>query len=351
MHTVTVRASKTYEIIIETGLLTDAGARIKNAAGGQVAAIITDDRVAALYAPVLSESLEKNGYRVVCFAFPHGESSKNAGTWMAAVHFLAETRLSRSDVVVALGGGVTGDLAGFAAACYLRGIPWVQVPTTLLAMVDSSVGGKTGVNLPQGKNLMGAFYQPALVLCDPSLLSTAGNEVFADGCAEMIKYGVIADRALFDALAEPSDVRLASRIARCVEIKRDIVEKDEYEVNERKLLNFGHTVGHAIEKLSGYAVPHGHAVAAGMAVITRAAAAMRLCDTSCADELTAMLASYGLPHTAMYPADALFTACLYDKKSADGSITLILPTQIGKCLLRSTPLSELKNILQMGLEG
>jgi 3-dehydroquinate synthase len=275
------------------------------------------------------------------FIFPHGEHSKSIETLASLLSFLAEHKVARNDTIAALGGGVTGDLTGFAAACYMRGIKFVQIPTTLLAMVDSSVGGKTGINLPAGKNLAGAFYQPQAVLCDISTLDTLSDETFRDGCAEIIKYGVLADRNLFNT---PIRENLEYVIARCVEIKRDIVNEDEFEAGRRKLLNLGHTVGHAIEKLSGYTVTHGHAVAAGMAIVSRA--------SGCPDapEIITMLERYRLPINTAYNAQELARACLSDKKRAGDCITMIFPERIGQCVLKNIPVNELEPLIQRGLE-
>ena len=351
MKKITVKASKTYDIVIGTNILDIAGPHIRQTVGGHTAAIITDDIVSGLYGKQLSDNLEKNGYRVARYVFPNGEASKTAETFLSILNFLAEEKLSRSDVVIALGGGVVGDLAGFAAACYMRGIKFVQIPTTLLSMVDSSVGGKTAVNLAGGKNLAGAFYQPDAVICDVSLLSTLSEEVFRDGCAEVVKYGVIADKKLFESLKNPIRNHLADIIARCIEIKRDIVMEDEYETGVRKLLNFGHTVGHAIELLSEYKISHGHAVAAGMAIETRAAVRMGICKPNCLDELIKMLKLYDLPMDTDYDVESLADACMSDKKRGGDSITMIFPTEIGKCILKQIHVDEIKTVIQYGLEG
>ncbi|MCL2010935.1 MAG: 3-dehydroquinate synthase [Synergistaceae bacterium] len=350
MKTITVNVSKTYEITIGAGILNEAGAIVRKAAGGQSAAIVADDNVSALYGRRLADSLAQNGYRVTQYVFPHGESSKNAETFLSIINYLAEEKLSRKDVAVALGGGVVGDLAGFAAACYMRGIRFVQIPTTLLAAVDSSVGGKTAVNLAAGKNLAGAFYQPDAVICDISLLSTLPGEAFKDGCAEVIKYGVIADRALFESLRTPVHTQLEDVIARCVEIKRGIVTEDEFEGGARKLLNFGHTVGHAIELLSEYKISHGQAVAAGMAIVTRAAVRMGMCEADCLRDVLQMLRRYELPENTPYEAGRLAGACLSDKKREGDGLTMIFPVEIGKCVLKKIPVSELEAVIRMGLE-
>ena len=349
MKNITVKASKTYDIQIGTNILDKAGFYIRQVIGGSVAAIITDDIVSALYEQRLTDTLAGNGYRVVTHVIPNGESSKNPENLFAILNLLAEKKLSRTDVVVALGGGVVGDLAGFAAACYMRGIRFVQIPTTLLAAIDSSVGGKTAVNLPAGKNLAGAFYQPDAVICDVSLLSTLTDEVFADGCAEVIKYGVIADKKLFELIKKPIRDNLIDVITRCVEIKRDIVSEDERENGVRKLLNYGHTVGHAIELLSSYRVSHGRAIAAGMAIETKAAVKMNLCAGDCLEELLKMLRLYNLPVSTDYSPSELSKACLSDKKRDGDSLTMIFPVEIGKCVFKEVPVSDLHSILDLEL--
>jgi len=351
MKTITVKASKTYNIKIGSGLLEGAGGILRGlGCHFGAAAVVTDDIVAPLYAQRLENSLSRENIRVTRYVIPHGEDSKSAEHFLSLVNFLAKEKLSRTDTVIALGGGVVGDLAGFAAAAYMRGIGFVQIPTTLLAAVDSSVGGKTAINLDAGKNMAGAFYQPDAVLCDISLLSTLAPEVFRDGCAEVIKYGVIADRKLFDSFVTSVKDQLEKVIARCVEIKRDIVAKDEYEKKERKLLNFGHTIGHAIELLSGYEVTHGSAVAAGMAIVTRAAARMKICDDASRRAILQMIERYGLPVNTVYDAASLANACLSDKKRDGGKLTMIFPEKTGKCILKEIKVEELEKIIRLGLE-
>jgi len=350
IKTITVNASKKYDILIGADILEESGSFIRKTTGGQTAVVVTDDSVAALYGKRLTETLESSGYRAVQFVFPHGESSKNANTFLSVLNFCAEEKLSRTDLIIALGGGVTGDIAGFAAACYMRGINFVQLPTTLLAMVDSSVGGKTAINLTAGKNLAGAFFQPSLVICDVSLLSTLSPEVYRDGCAEIIKYGVLADRVLFKSLKKPVNEQYESVIARCVDIKRGIVAEDEFEQGSRKLLNFGHTIGHAIELLSCYTVSHGHAVAAGMAVVTRAAVRMNICGLCCLREIIQTLRQYNLPENTPFSAADLARACLSDKKRDGKSITMVFPKEIGGCVLKDIPVGELEAVIRMGIE-
>ena len=244
---------------------------------------------------------------------------------------------------------MVGDLAGFAAATFLRGIPFLQLPTTLLAAVDSSVGGKTAIDLRGGKNLAGAFYQPSAVLCDLDTLDTLPQETFADGCAEVIKYGMLGDPGLLDRL-EGADFRPDPEevVARCVARKRDLVEQDEFDTGARQLLNLGHTVGHGIEACSGYAVSHGKAVAMGMVLVTRAAVSFGLCPPAVLPRLEALLRQHHLPTETPYPARALYEKTLSDKKRAGDTITLVVPTAWGKSQLRQLPVGELLSWIERG---
>ena len=352
IQTIPVRTAPDYTVSIGPGLLTSCGQRLREVLGPCRAAVIADSTVAPLYAPTVTASLSAAGFSVCSYQFPAGEAHKNLSTLSEILEFLAREHLTRSDCVVALGGGVAGDMAGFAAAVYLRGIRYVQLPTTLLAAVDSSVGGKTAVDLTAGKNLAGAFCQPAAVICDTDCLKTLPPDVFADGAAEAVKTGVLSDEALFALFedgtltADPGEV-----IARCVAYKAGVVERDEKEQGERKLLNLGHTVGHAIEKCSGYVIPHGHAVAAGLAVIARAAEALGWTEESLAARITACLSKNGLPTGTDYSAEALAEAALSDKKRAGGDITLVVPRKIGHCELRKVPVADLLPIIRAGLEA
>ncbi len=352
MKTVTVKAnSKTYPVLIGNGIMDECGNLAKNITATRYAAIITDDIVDGLYSARLISSLNKAGFKTVKYVIQNGEHSKNTENYVKILEFLAESGLTRSDIVIALGGGVVGDIAGFAAASYLRGVHFIQVPTTLLACVDSSVGGKTGINLKKGKNLAGAFYQPDLVVCDPLLLSTLPENIFSDGCAEVIKYAVIRDKSLFELLKLPIKPHIEDIIARCVEIKSSIVEADEYDTWERQILNFGHTFGHAIEKCSGYAVSHGSAVAIGMAMMALAAADKGIFENDCPAEIINMVKLYSLPYKTDYSADALFDVLLADKKRLGETITLVVPQRIGECILKKVPVSEAKDFLYSAMKG
>jgi len=269
---------------------------------------------------------------------------------MTLVNTLAESKLTRSDLIVALGGGVVGDLAGFAAATFLRGIRFIQIPTTLLAMVDSSVGGKTAIDLPAGKNLCGAFCQPSLVLCDTNVLNTLPQDTFRDGCAEVIKYGILYDYKLFNHLRYKGlDFDREQVITRCVELKRDVVMEDEFDTGTRMKLNLGHTIGHGVEARSNFGITHGKAVAIGMAIISRAAIKMKMFDQADCNALVSILENFGLPINTEYTADELFAYTLSDKKRSGGTVKLIIPRAIGCCDIVPTPVNELKSWIEAGL--
>ena len=352
IRTIPVGVAPAYEVSIGPGLLQKSGTRLKPLLGECRVAVITDSTVAPLYLETVLQSLEQAGFATCSHVFPAGEGHKTLSTLSDLLEFLASQHLTRTDCVAALGGGVTGDMAGFAAAVYLRGIRCVQLPTTLLAAVDSSVGGKTAVDLTAGKNLAGAFSQPAAVLCDTDCLKSLPAAVFADGAAEAIKTGVLCDETLFALFADgtltadPGEV-----IARCIAYKAGVVERDEKELGERKLLNLGHTVGHAIEKCSGFTIPHGHAVAAGLAIMARAAETLGWTEEPLAVRIAACLAKNGLPTDTDYTAEALAQAALSDKKRAGDTITVVVPRRIGECELKKLPVRELLGLIAAGLEG
>ena len=351
MKNVKVNTEKPYEVSIGRGLLEQAGEWLAKLTGSRATAVVADDTVDRLYGDMVEQSLLKAGFRVARFAFLHGEQHKTLTTYGMILDFLAQSQMTRSDTVVALGGGVTGDMAGFAAATYLRGVNVAQIPTTLLAMVDSSVGGKTGVDLAAGKNLAGAFHQPIGVLCDPNVLATLPADVFADGAAEAIKYGVLCDEDLFETLATGNYLcRLEEMIERCVSIKANVCEGDECDHGQRQMLNLGHTLGHAIEQCSSYTVPHGHAVAVGMVYATRIAAGLGLCDEACVPRLTDALANNHLPTVADYPVETLACIARSDKKRAGDTLTFVLPRKIGQCELYPVPVDRLPELTAMALQ-
>jgi len=342
---------RAYDVLIGKNLLKDLGALLRARMPACRLMLVTDDIVEGLYASAVEETLAEAGFSCDKFIFPHGEHSKSLETFQKLLEALAAAGLTRTDRVLALGGGVTGDLAGYAAASYLRGIPYVQAPTTLLAMVDSSVGGKCGVNLRAGKNLAGAFWQPDCVICDTGALATLPAECVADGMAEIIKYAMLRDEGLFRQLQNgPPLWDIEDCVARCVEIKARIVAGDECDHGERQLLNLGHTVGHALEKLSDFSISHGHAVAIGMVVVTRAAEARDLCPP-CLTELLALLRQYDLPTDCPYPAQAIAQAAMADKKRGGDTITLVIPRAVGNCVLYPLEVDRLEEWVQTGVAG
>lgn len=350
MQKITVHASRVYDILIGRGLLPRMGSLIAAQVKGRNACLVSDSNVWPLHGAAAVKSLEEAGFSVHTFVFPAGEESKNAQTYLSLLSFLAQRQLTREDCLVALGGGVTGDLTGFAAATYLRGVPYVQVPTTLLAAVDSSVGGKTAIDLPEGKNLAGCFYQPSLVLCDIRTLKTLPQEVFLEGCAEVIKYGILYDRPLFDYLKqEGMGFDREQVIRRCVELKRNVVARDEFDTGARMQLNLGHTVGHAIEALSGFTVSHGHAVAMGTAIVSRAAAKNGLLPQEAAQTIEEALDVFRLPTATAYPAEALTRHMLSDKKRTGDRVNLIVPRAVGRCEILPIPVEQLTDFVGSGL--
>ena len=344
MNTVTVNASKTYNILIGSGLLPTLGAEAVKLGKIKTACIVSESNVWPLYGQIAEKSLLDAGINVCSFVFPAGEESKNGQTYLELLNYLAQNKLTRTDLIVALGGGVVGDLAGFAAATYLRGIRFIQVPTTLLAAVDSSVGGKTAIDLPAGKNLAGAFCQPSLVLCDTDTLNTLSEEIFRDGCAEVIKYGILYDPVLFSHLETMGlsfDRQMV--ITRCVELKRDVVMEDEFDTGDRMKLNLGHTIGHGVEAKSHFSISHGKAVAIGTAIVSRA--------SNCADciRILDILKTFGLPCHTEYSADDIYTYTLSDKKRCGGTVNLIIPRAIGHCDIIPSPVETLKFFIEAGL--
>ena len=353
MICVEVKASRDYEIRIESGSLKKAGEYIGQVVAGRHAVIVTDSTVKELYLDTVEESLSRAGFQIDSFVIPSGEKSKDAAHYIQLLEFLAEKTVTRSDVLVALGGGVVGDLTGFAAATFLRGVHFVQIPTTLLAAVDSSVGGKTAIDLQAGKKLAGCYYQPSLVLCDCETLKSLKPETFSEGMAEVIKYGAIADRKLWEKLRAPIWPQIEEIVARCVEIKRDIVEQDEFDLGVRQYLNFGHTIGHSIEKNSGYEISHGRAVAIGMVLAAKLSVKQGECGEECLGQMREMLERYELPTTTDYSAEQLIGPMKADKKRSGNTVSFILLREIGQCFSRKMTINEMDEAVReiLGDEG
>lgn len=351
MKTIAVNASKKYDVIIGVEFLASCGKRVKQVKNPCKTVIVSDDMVFPLYGHYVKSSLEEEGFSTHEFIFPNGEQSKTMATVIKLVEYFAEVQLCRSDLVVALGGGVVGDLCGFAAAIYLRGIDFIQIPTTLLAAIDSSVGGKTGASLPNGKNQVGAFHQPILVLCDIGTFKTLSLEIFGDGICEALKYAVICDPYLFMQIGT-GDINsmIEEIVARCICIKRDIVLRDEFDKGERMLLNLGHTVGHAIESLSEYKITHGNAVGIGMAVIARACEKSGVATECCSDKIVKVLGKYDISTECTFGVHDLCKKIMADKKRDADSISLVLVEKIGKAFIHKIKLDELVDFIKLGLE-
>jgi len=330
---------RSYPISIGTGILPHIGAALRSAAVAKRYAIISDDLVGKLYGQQILDSLQQVGITGELLTFPHGEASKHLETIGALASSLAERGFDRGDGLIALGGGVTGDITGFLASIYMRGIPFIQIPTSLLAQVDSSVGGKTGVDIPQGKNLLGTFYQPRAVFIDTEVLRTLPREEFLGGMAEVIKYGASIDADFFAWLGHNRETILAldpaaimPMIRRCCEMKAAVVEQDERESGLRRILNFGHTIGHAVEAASGYQLIHGFAVAIGMRAVAELAVRSGIADLSVVERLVQLLQAYNLPTEIPSGFDraSLRKYLSTDKKSFGGRVFFVLPEQIGK---------------------
>ncbi|MBR2715430.1 MAG: 3-dehydroquinate synthase [Ruminococcus sp.] len=347
MKKLTVNAmSATYDILIEKGLLKNSAEYIKNNVKAEKLMIISDSNVAPLYLDTLKSGLLQYGFSVYSHIFTAGEKSKNLTTVSKIYDALSENEFTRKDCVIALGGGVCGDITGFVAATYMRGIDFIQIPTTLLSQVDSSVGGKTGVDTSYGKNLVGAFYQPKIVLIDPDTLDTLSEHYFADGMGEVIKYGCIKSRELFDFLKE-NDAKesIEEVILICLRIKRDVVSEDEREAGLRMILNFGHTLGHSIEKLSEFSLSHGECVAKGMVMISKATEKLGITKSGTTDEIIKLCEKYSLNTDICYDIDAIAESAKNDKKGSGKMLNLVVTPKIGETLIHKIDKNELAQIL------
>ena len=348
---VKTKALPSYDIIIESNILEKSGEIIKPLTKAKRVCIVTDSNVAPLYLLKVITSFKTAGFETHSFSFPAGEPSKNLETVNKIMEAFCISKLTRSDLAVALGGGVTGDMTGFASAIYLRGIDFVQIPTSLLSQVDSSVGGKTGCDLPFGKNLCGAFHNPLAVLIDPEVLKTLPEHFITDGLAEAIKAGAIRLPELFELFEKGANNNIEQIITQSVQMKADIVERDFTEQGERTLLNFGHTLGHAIERFENYSgLSHGQAVAIGMAIITRASEKAGLTEKGTALRLKKLLEKYNLPTKTDIPLKTLCDLALSDKKSRGSNIKLVLIKKIGEGYTKEFKWDELYDFIKNGEE-
>ncbi len=340
-----INTSNGYDVIIGRNVLKDSGEIISKVIEKCKIALITDDIVDNLFTAQVTSSLQEKGFSVVKFVFPNGEKSKNLSTYGDILNFLAQNQLTRTDAVVALGGGVVGDMAGFVASTYLRGVSYVQIPTTLLSQIDSSVGGKTAIDLDEGKNLVGSFYQPKVVICDVNILDSLPFETYLDGMGEMAKYAMLDSKVFEQINKDASDMQTLVRL--CVDYKRRIVEEDEFESGNRKLLNLGHTPAHGIEKLSEYKLPHGRAVALGLEIILKASLKHGYIDNSTYESLKLTLQKCAKARTGgvSFSIDDIVKASLTDKKRNGDYITLVMVYGVGDCRLVKIKVEDLKEYL------
>lgn len=341
-----VKVNSPYSVLIESGALARLGEEMRKVTRANKVLVVTDTNVQGLYLEKAIRSLDGAGYETYSFAFPAGEQSKTAETYLKIISALGENGFKRTDAVVALGGGVVGDIAGFAAATYMRGIDAVQVPTTLLAMIDSSIGGKTGVDLPYGKNLLGAFHQPKLVLADIELLDSLPKTEWTNGIGEGIKYACLAGGRIYGIMRDGlKKDNLEEFVALCAGYKADVVAKDEKEGGLRKLLNLGHTVGHAIEKLSSFEIAHGVAVAYGIGIMRDSARRSGKLSGEDFLGITEMLIRYGLAD-ATVPDEKVMSAIKVDKK-AEGAdqISVAVINGIGNCAVQKMTFGELERYI------
>ena len=331
-----------YDIVLEPGAIKKAGELLNL---NRRVLVVTDSGVPAQFA----ETVAAQCGEAAIVTIPQGEQSKCFDELRHLLSEMLDKSFTRVDCVVAVGGGVVGDLSGFAASCYMRGVDFYNIPTTLLSQVDSSVGGKTAVDLPAGKNLVGAFCQPSLVLCDPHALSTLPDPVFYDGCAEVIKAAMLKSHAFFEDLQKtPPREQLEHMLEFCISMKRDVVEEDEFDTGARQYLNLGHTFGHAVEAASAFSISHGCAVSIGMVMMTRAAVKKGYCKEDTLEQLIALLKQYHLPTEVPYPALSLLGIVRSDKKTMGGTVTLVVPEKIGRCTLVPVPVCDVPDWLTAG---
>lgn len=352
MKIVSVKASQNYDVLIERGLIKKTGKIMNDLVKSKRVALITDDIVDSLYSDTVIKSLNEYGFDVYKYVFPNGEQSKCMENLSKIYDFLCKNSITRTDSIIALGGGVVGDITGYASATYLRGIDYIQIPTTLLAQVDSSVGGKTAIDIPAGKNLVGAFKQPKCVICDIDTLKTLKRETFSDGMAEVIKYGMIRQQELFNILASHNMENIMEVIDdvvfRCVSIKRDVVQNDEFDKGERMILNFGHTLGHAVEGYYHYEkYTHGSAVAIGMSIITEKALKMNIGSKSMLNSLLTCIKNYELPTSVSVDIKELLPFCCNDKKRESNNINIILCEEIGKCIIKKLSIDDFYKFMEV----
>jgi 3-dehydroquinate synthase len=350
MIKIDINIPKKYEIIIEKGAFRNIAKEIKEVYKGLRLAVITDENIYSLYGEQLRNSLLKENYDLKIIVIKPGENSKSFETLIKIYSNLSEY-IRRNDLIAAFGGGVVGDLAGFAASTYMRGVKFIQIPTTLLSQIDSSIGGKTAINIPEGKNLVGSFYHPDKVIIDPLLLKTLPDKYIRDGMGEVIKYACVKDENLFNKLMTSKNYmheNIEELICTCLNIKKELVEKDEKDYGLRMLLNFGHTIGHAIEKYLNYTISHGEAVCFGMYHITRNSQKLGFTKADTFEKLTALLDHYNIKYNLPVSTKDIIKLIYLDKKSNSDFINLVLLKEIGKGYIQKVPLDNLYDFIDVG---
>ena len=336
-----VNASTKYNIVINKGARFNVGELALGVVPKCKVLLVTDDFIPSSHYETVINSLNLSGYKTYLYKIPYGEKSKSVEEFAKILSYMAENTFSRKDLIVAVGGGVVGDLAGFVASTYRRGIKFINIPTTLLACIDSSVGGKTAVNLPYGKNLVGTFYQPSLVVCDSEFLQTLPEDIFKDGLGEAIKYGII-NKAVWDILKNGVIGNIDALIYECLKIKKDIVEKDEKESGLRQILNLGHTFGHAIETLSSYGILHGFAVSKGIAIMARLSVVEGKLSSEEEKEILSVITQNGIDYSCPYSIKEMKEIIKRDKKANSGKVNLVCIKKIGEVLIENKDIDKIE---------
>lgn len=350
MDKITINGSTSYNVLIERNILDNVGNILREELGGNKALVVTDTHVAALYLGEVSDSLGEAGYNVTSLKLSPGEETKNIDNYVLLLNTLSENEFSTSDLIIALGGGTIGDLAGFVASTYKRGMKFVQLPTTLLACVDSSIGGKSAINLVAGKNQVGTIRNPSIVFCDPNVVSSLSKDALLEGYAEIIKYGILNGSEIIDLLRIAAISKDYSEvIAKAISIKKSYVEEDECDSNSRQFLNLGHLVGHAIEAASNYSISHGKAVALGLIIESKCCSLSGLCEMSSYLKISSIVREFGFDDANHYGLHELLPYMLRDKRIRDGKIDIVVPASIGNCILRKLPVSDIEDFLRLGL--
>ncbi len=345
MKSIEVNTSRKYNVIVGSGAIDALRISLENVIGAKKIMIVSDDNVAPLHLENLKNKIG-NSFEFFTHVLSNGEEHKNIEAVLGIISDMQDHEFDRNDAVMALGGGVVGDISAFAASVYMRGIDFVNIPTTLLSQVDSSVGGKTGVDFGGAKNIIGSFYQPKLVVCDTDYLNTLPSNIFADGCAEVIKYAFINDPDLLCVIEDGIRKNIDEVVYRCVRNKNKIVSTDEFDRGLRGLLNFGHTVGHAVESLSAYRISHGSAVSIGMRIITEAFEKADICEKGVSDKLTAVLQANDLPIESGFTAEDIIDVIRKDKKKSGENISVIIPKSLCKCEIEKMSFEKLYSIIK-----